>query len=111
MTLMPVSNIWAFGSRVSKLGAGRWMSQRSVTSIGGTSSGWPITLNTWPRVASPTGTEMPGPRLRTGGAPHEAVGRLHGDGPHPAVADLLGDLGGHHDVHAVDGDGELERVS
>ena len=28
----------------------------------------------------------------------EAVGRLHADRPHAAVAELLGDLGEHHDV-------------
>src|SRR5690606_40534526 len=44
------------------------------------------------------------------GAADQAVGRLHGDGPDPVVADLLGDLGDHHGVDAVDGDGELERL-
>ena len=41
---------------------------------------------------------MPWPVLRTGGAAGEAVGRLHADGPHAAVAELLGDLGEHVDV-------------
>ena len=35
--------------------------------------------------------------LRTGGAAAQAVGRLQADGPHAAVADLLGDLGGDDD--------------
>ena len=39
----------------------------------------------------------------------EAVGRLHADGPHAAVAELLGDLGQHDDRLAVDLHGELER--
>jgi hypothetical protein len=37
-------------------------------------------------VASPTGTEI--------GAPVQAVGLLHGDGPHGVVTDVLGDLKG-----------------
>ena len=65
MTLMPVGNICALGSSESNAGAGRWISQRSWTSTDGTSRGSPSTLKTWPSVASPTGTEMPGPVLRT----------------------------------------------
>ena len=66
MTLMPVSNMRARGSRVSKSGAWRWMSQWSSTSpMSSVSSGLPSTLNTWPRTASPTGTWRPWPRLRT----------------------------------------------
>ena len=49
MTLMPVSNICAFGSSWSNGGASRWMSHRSsmfVTSTRSTSSGSPITFHT-----------------------------------------------------------------
>ena len=63
MTLMPVSNMVADGSRVSKAGAWRWISHRSATSPSSSevmSSGSPITLKTWPSTLSPTGTVMPG---------------------------------------------------
>src|SRR5271165_5024483 len=67
MTLIPVSNIWARGSRVSKAGASRWISQRSSTGpMSSVSRDSPRTLKTWPSVASPTGTDSPRPRLRTG---------------------------------------------
>ena len=68
MTLMPVSNICARGSSVSKSGAGAVdvpaleLGERRRRS---TSSGSPITLKTWPSTASPTGTWMPWPVLRT----------------------------------------------
>src|SRR6476646_8682243 len=68
MTLMPVSNIWAFGSSWSNVGGSRWMSHRSsmpVSSLSAMSSGLPSTLNTWPSTPSPTGIEMPRPVLRT----------------------------------------------
>ena len=42
------------------------------------------------------------------GAPGQAISRLHGNGPHPAVADLLGHLGDDSDGVAVDLDVELE---
>jgi hypothetical protein len=44
------------------------------------------------------------------GARGQAVGRLEADGPHPAVADLLGDLGPHATCLAVDRDGHLEAL-
>ena len=66
MTLMPVSNMIRFGSRVSKSGAGRWISQwSSMLSSFGTSSGSPSTLITWPSTPSPTGIAKPRPRFRT----------------------------------------------
>ena len=66
MTLMPVSNICARGSSSSNGGGSRWMSQRSSTApMSSVSSGSPMTLNTWPSTASPTGTVMPRPVLRT----------------------------------------------
>ena len=43
------------------------------------------------------------------GAAHEAVGGLQADGPHAAVADLLGDLGPHLVGLAVDGDVEAQH--
>ena len=49
MTLMPVTNIFAFGSSWSNGGASRWMSHRSlmsVTSPSVTSSCSPITFHT-----------------------------------------------------------------
>ena len=39
-------------------------------------------------------------------AADQPVGRLHGDGPDPVVADLLGHLGRHGHVLSVHGDGE-----
>src|SRR5262245_58262457 len=68
MTLMPVSNTSRFGSSASNPGASRWMSQWSSilsASSSGMSSGWPITLVTWPSTPSPTGMVRPVPRLRT----------------------------------------------
>ena len=49
MTLMPVSNICAFGSSWSNVGGSRWMSHRSsmpVSSLSAMSRGLPSTLNT-----------------------------------------------------------------
>ena len=65
---MPVSNMRADGSSASKSGAGRWMSQRSISSkpSGASSSASPHTFHTWPSTFSPTGTVSPRPRLRTG---------------------------------------------
>ena len=67
ITLIPVSNIFAEGSRLSKLGAGRWISHfSSISSVeASTSSGSPITFHTCPRVTSPTGTSIPDPVFRT----------------------------------------------
>ena len=44
------------------------------------------------------------------GATGEAVGGLHAHGAHPAVTELLGDLGEDLDVLAFDRDGELQRA-
>ena len=43
--------------------------------------------------ASPTGTWMPWPGVAHRRPTGEAVGRLQADGPHPALAELLGHLG------------------
>ena len=42
-------------------------------------------------------------------APGQAVGRLHADRPHAALAELLGDLGEHDHDLALDFDLELQR--
>ena len=52
---------------------------------------------------------IPLPGVAHDGAAGEAVGRLHADRPHPALAELLGDLGEHRDRLAFDLDLELER--
>src|SRR5487761_2593170 len=66
MTLMPVAIIVARGSSWSKAGGLRWISQwSSIGPMSSVSRGWPITLKTWPRTASPTGTVMPRPDWRT----------------------------------------------
>ena len=67
MTLMPVSNMSARGSSWSNAGESRWISHRSSTApMSSVSSASPSTLKTWPSVASPTGTDSPRPRFRTG---------------------------------------------
>src|SRR5579872_2689362 len=66
MTLMPVSNICARGSRASKGGASRWISHRSSTApMSAVSRDSPRTLKTCPSTTLPTGTVSPRPRLRT----------------------------------------------
>ena len=59
----------------------------------GASSGSPMTLNTWPSVTSPTGTLMPRPVLCTAVPRVRPSVGFRADHAHPAVADLLGDLG------------------
>jgi hypothetical protein len=56
----------------------------------------------WPRVPVPTGTVMGAPVSTHRGAAHQAVGGLHGDGAHAAVAQVLGDLGVDVDDRADD---------
>ena len=95
MTLMPVSNISVLDSSWSKAGALRWMPQRSLTSSFSPSSRLrhsPSVLNTWPRVASPTGTVIGPPVSLHLRAADQAVGRLQRDRADHAVADVLGDL-------------------
>ena len=96
MTLMPVSNISVFDSSWSKVGALRWMGQRSVTSSVSPSSTFrhsPRVLNTLPLVTSPTGTVMAAGVGHLGAA-DQAVGGLHRDRADQAVAQVLGDLEG-----------------
>src|ERR671932_548645 len=69
---MPVSNISAVGVSCSTVGAGRWIGQRSWTSIG---SPWSMTspsrLKMRPRVTLPTGTVM-GPPVSMTSVPRES---------------------------------------
>ena len=87
MTLMPVSNICLRGSSSSKGGASRWMSQRSSWSklVESVSRAWPQTLKMWPSTSSPTGMLQAVAGVAHRGAPRQAVGRAHADGPHPAA--------------------------
>ena len=67
MTLMPVSNMRADGSRASNDGASRWISQRSMSAKSALSASRasPHAFQMWPSTRSPTGTVMPWPVLRT----------------------------------------------
>ena len=96
--------------RVERRRRSRWISHHASGSpISPASSGSPITLKTWPSTPSPTGTVMPRPVLTHRGPPGEPVGRLQADAAHPALADLLGDLGGDDDLLVVDHELHLER--
>ena len=113
MTLMPVWNISVLDSSWSNAGALRWIGQRSVISIfspGLALSRSPVAFQTWPLVTSPTGTLMPSPVSRDGQAADQAVGRLHRDGAHGVVTDVLGDLEDEGARLAVEGEVDLERV-
>jgi hypothetical protein len=100
MTLIPVSNISVLVDCCSKVGAGRWIDQRSVAGMSPSlSTGLPMTFITRPSVARPTGTVMGRPRSSRA-CPDHAVGRLHGDGAHAVLAEVLVDLGGDVDVRA-----------
>ena len=72
------------------------------------SRGSPMTLNTWPSVPLPTGTVMPRPRFFTGVPRTRPSVGFMADGPHPAVADVLGHLGDDDRLLALDLHGELE---
>jgi hypothetical protein len=50
-----------------------------------------------------------GPQVAHRRAPREPVGGPQADGTHPGLADLLGNLGRHGDVLAIDGDGHVQR--
>jgi hypothetical protein len=107
---MPVSNIWAFGSRVSngrrlavdRPAVGR-LDRVDVERL----------TDDVEHVAEDGVADGHGDRA-TGvahlGAAGQAVGRLHGDRTHAALADLLGHLGddGHHLGVTADGEIELE---
>ena len=74
------------------------------------SSGWPSTLKTWPEhgVADRHGDAPAGVAHR--GSPDQAVGRLHADAAHPALADLLGHLGRDGDLGALELEVHLDGV-
>ena len=98
MTLMPVSNISVVGVRSSTRGASWWMPRRS-TSLGSSaprSIGSPSRLKIRPSVASPTGTVIGPPVSITSGAARQPVGRVHRDGAHAVVAEVLLNLAHQH---------------
>src|SRR4030095_14693367 len=91
MTCMPVSNISVVGVRFSTVGASRWIGQRSLTSMSAPRSiGSPRRVEERPRArAPPAGVGD----LR---AARQAVGRVHGDGAHAVVAEVLLHLADQH---------------
>src|SRR6266496_1761365 len=68
MTLIPVSNIWVFGSSSSNGGGSRWIGHQSCGWIwsASTSRGSPSTLYTCPSTPFPTGTLIGAPVFSTG---------------------------------------------
>jgi hypothetical protein len=72
----------------------------------GSSIGSPMTFMMRPSVSSPTGTEIGEPVSVTFLAAHQAFGRVHGDGAHGVLAEVLGHLE-HQALAVVVG---LERV-
>src|SRR4051795_614277 len=113
---MPVSNISVVGVRSSTVGAGRWIGQRSLTSMSAPwSIGSPSRVKMRPSVTAPTGAgigppgaEIPLPRAGAAGerpagvedlrTAREAVGGVHGDRAHAVVAEVLLHLA--HEVRA-----------
>ena len=67
------------------------MAQRSTSSGAGpcSSIGSPITFQSRPSVAAPTGTGDRALRVHAGRAAGQAVGRVHRDCAHPIVAEML----------------------
>ena len=90
-TLMPVSKISIFGDSSLNEGGSRWIGQRSRRSagVGLSSIGSPITFQSRPSVASPTGTVIGSPVSIDVDAAGEAVGRVHRDRAHAVVAEML----------------------
>ena len=77
-------------------GGSRWMPHCSPSRPRpGSSRQSPSALKTWPLTTSPTGTEIGLPVSRDLGTTDQAVGRLHGDGAHQVVAQVLRHLQGH----------------
>ncbi len=112
MTLMPVGNTRADGSRASKSGASRWIAQRSIS------------VEAFRRLVEGLAPHVPDvaehlvadrhldavAEVAHRRAADEAVGRLHADRTHPAFAELLGHLGEHLDGLAFELDVELDGV-
>ena len=102
MTLMPVSNCSVLGERSSKLGGSRWIGQRSVVTDRSSAVD---------RVAEQI--EDASQRLLAdrhahraagvddGHAPDQAVGRAQRHAPDAIAAQMLLDLAGQADVHAL----------
>src|SRR5207244_974728 len=97
-TLMPVSKISRVGVRSSTSGAGRWIGQRSSTSIG---SPWsivsPSRLKIRPRVCFPTGTVIGPPVSRTS-VPRCSVWACSTWSPSGCLAEPLGTRDDFHDL-------------
>ncbi len=101
-TLMPVSNCSVLAESSSKAGGSRWIGQRSDASIGSAAVD---------RVSEQVedATESPfadGNAHRAAGVEHghaadQAVGRSQGDAPHAVTAQVLLDLAGQLDLHAL----------
>ena len=81
--------------------------RRSFSSIGS-----PSTFQRRPSVASPTGTEIGAPVSTTSMPRGEPVGRVHGDGAHAVVAEMLLHLGDELDrrVAVLLGRADAERA-
>ena len=113
-TLIPVSKISRVGFSSSNCGGSRWIGQRSsawtCSSLPSIAS--PSTLKRRPSVPLPTGTEIGAPGVDDVGAARNAVGRVHRDGPHGVVAEMLLHLGDQVDRRAPVGcrDRDAERV-
>ena len=111
MTLMPVSNIvargssWSNGRRVA-VDLPVVLDRADVVGVEGLADD--VEDVTEYRVAHGHGDASPG--LAHHGAAHESVGGLHAHAAHAALADLLGDLGGHGHRHAVEDDVHLDGV-
>ena len=69
-----------------------------------------MALNTWPLVTSPTGTVIGAAGVAHLGAADQAVGRLHRDGAHHVVAQVLGDLEGQRLLAAGQVDVDVQGV-
>ena len=90
-TLMPVSKISVFGSRLTKSGRLRWIGQRSVSfGIGAPlSTGSPSTLRMRPSAGGANGHRDRAAGVDDFHAAHHGVGRRHGDRAHLVAADVL----------------------
>ena len=112
MTLMPVSKISTFVDCSWKLGGSRWMGIFFFAATGPASStGSPITFKATPEALEADGHRGGAARVAHGHAAHEAVRRVHRDGAHGALAEVLSDLEGEVVLAVRDaGVRHLERV-
>ena len=87
---MPVTRISAEVACSSKDGASRWIGMRLAVLTGPCSSiGSPMTFRMRPSVSGPTGTVIGAPVSIDFLAAHHAVGAVHGDAAHRALAQFL----------------------